>query len=239
MAAVTICSDLGDQKNWVCCCFPIYLLWSDGTGCHDLRFLNVVLSQLFHSLLSLSSTSLSAIRVVSFAYLRLLVFLLAILIPACTSSSPAFLMMYSAYKLNNLQGDNVQPWCTPFLIWNQSVVPCLLSCWGFSALGHGVSPHSCCSTVQPILFFTICKLYLKKGKMWTSGECSPFPLLTNKQIKIQRKHTYGVSDGKESTCNAGDPGSILESPWRREWQPTPVFLPGESHGQRRVVGYSP
>ena len=28
-------------------------------------------------------------------------------------------------------------------------------------------------------------------------------------------------------------------PWRREWQPTPVFLPGESHGQRSLVGYSP
>ena len=28
-------------------------------------------------------------------------------------------------------------------------------------------------------------------------------------------------------------------PWRREWQPTPVFLPGESHGRRRLVGYSP
>ena len=47
----------------------------------------------------------------------------AILIPACVSSSPAFLMMYSAYKLNK-QGDNIQPWRTPFLIWNQSVVPC-------------------------------------------------------------------------------------------------------------------
>jgi len=33
--------------------------------------------------------------------------------------------MYSAYKLNK-QGDNVQPWCTPFPIWNQSVVPCLV-----------------------------------------------------------------------------------------------------------------
>ena len=54
---------------------------------------------------------------------RLLIFLLAILIPACASSSPAFLMMYSAYKLNK-QGDNVQPWHTPFPIWNQSVVPC-------------------------------------------------------------------------------------------------------------------
>ena len=28
-------------------------------------------------------------------------------------------------------------------------------------------------------------------------------------------------------------------PWRREWQPTPVFLPGESHGQRSLVGSSP
>ena len=46
----------------------------------------------------------------------------------------------------------------------------------------------------------------------------------------------GGSDGKESTCNAGDLGSI---PWRREWLPIPVFLPGESHGQRSLVDYSP
>ena len=50
-------------------------------------------------------------------------FLLAILIPACVSSSPAFLMMYSAYKLNK-QGDYIQLWHIPFPIWNQSVVPC-------------------------------------------------------------------------------------------------------------------
>ena len=70
-----------------------------------------------------SSSSLSAIRVVSSAYLRLLVFLLAILIPACASSSPEFHMMYSAYKLNN-QSDNTQPRRTPFPIWNQSVIQC-------------------------------------------------------------------------------------------------------------------
>ena len=46
--------------------------------------------------------------------------IMAILIPACASSSPVFLMMYSAYKLNK-QGDNIQPF--PFPIWNQSVVP--------------------------------------------------------------------------------------------------------------------
>ena len=71
----------------------------------------------------LSSSLLSATRVVSSAYLRLLIFLLEILIPACASSTPAFHMMYSAYKLNK-RGDNIQPWCTPFLIWNQSVFPC-------------------------------------------------------------------------------------------------------------------
>ena len=70
-----------------------------------------------------SSSSLSALRVVSPAYLRLLIFLPAILFPACVSSSPAFLMMYCACKLNK-QGDNIQPWWIPFPIWNQSVVPC-------------------------------------------------------------------------------------------------------------------
>ena len=44
MAEVTICKDFGAQENKVChCfhCFPIYLPQSDGTGCHDLHFLNV------------------------------------------------------------------------------------------------------------------------------------------------------------------------------------------------------
>ena len=71
----------------------------------------------------LFSPSLSAIRVVSSAYLRLLIFLQTILIPACVSSSPVFHMMYSACKLSK-QGDNIQPWHIPFPICNQSVVPC-------------------------------------------------------------------------------------------------------------------
>ena len=70
-----------------------------------------------------SSSLLSAISVVASAYLRLLIFLPATLNAACASSSPVLLMMYSAQKLNK-QGDNIQPWRTPFPIWNQSVVPC-------------------------------------------------------------------------------------------------------------------
>ena len=52
----------------------------------------------------------------------------------------------------------------------------------------------------------------------------------------------GVSDSKESACNAGDPGSIpgvRKVPCRREWLPTPVFLPGEFQGQRSLAGYDP
>ena len=48
----------------------------------------------------------------------------------------------------------------------------------------------------------------------------------------------GSSEGKESACNAGDPW-VRKIPWRREWQPTPVFLPGKPHGQRSLAGYSP
>ena len=50
------------------------------------------------------------------------------------------------------------------------------------------------------------------------------------------------SGGKVSACNAGDLGSIpgsRRSPWRRKWQPTPVFMPEESHGQRSLVDSSP
>ena len=139
------------------------------------------------------SSLLSAIRVVSSAYLRLLIFLLAILIPACATSSLAFCIMYSSIgkecvcsagdqglipgsrrspgeengnplqysclenpidrgawqttvhgvarvehdlvtkerekdsaRKFNKQGDNIRLWCTPFPIWNQSVVPWLV-----------------------------------------------------------------------------------------------------------------
>ena len=108
MAAVTIDSDFGAQENKIChChCFPIYFPWSDGTGCHDLSFW--MLS--FKPALSLSSftfikrlfssCSLSAIKVVSFACLRLVIFPLAVLVPTSDSSSLAFRMMYSEYKFN-------------------------------------------------------------------------------------------------------------------------------------------
>ena len=52
----------------------------------------------------------------------------------------------------------------------------------------------------------------------------------------------GGSAVKHMPANVGDMGSIPgsgRSPWRRKWQPTPVFLPGEYNGQRSLAGYSP
>ena len=130
MAAITICSDFGAPKTAaVSIVYP--------SICHEVMGLDAMIlvfwMLIFKPTFSLSSftfikslfscSSFSAISLVSSAYLRLVIFLLEILIPACTSFSPAFLMMYFACKLNE-QGDNIQPWCTPFPIWNQSIVTC-------------------------------------------------------------------------------------------------------------------
>ena len=131
MAAVVIHSDFRDLEKEICPCFPFfpfYVPWSDGARCHDLKFFNVE----FHVSFSLSSFTLikkffssswlSTIRVVPSAYLRLLIFLPGILIPVCNSSSLAFFMVCSEYKLNK-QSDNKQPYLTHFSILNKSVVP--------------------------------------------------------------------------------------------------------------------
>ena len=82
--------------------FPFYLPWSDGIGCLDLGFLNVEFQTCFSTVLfhphqeALYFLFTFCIRVISSAYLWLLMLLLAILIPACASSSPASHKMYSA-----------------------------------------------------------------------------------------------------------------------------------------------
>ena len=53
----------------------------------------------------------------------------------------------------------------------------------------------------------------------------------------------GFLSGKESACSAIDTGDVpspwvRKIPWRRKWQPIPVFLPGKSHGQSSLEGYS-
>ena len=130
MAAVTIHSDFGSQENKICKLFFSPAICHEVMGpvtmVLDFQMLNFKLAFSLSSFIfikRLSSSLFFASRVVSSAYLRWLIFLPAILTPACDSSSPEFHMMYSAYKLNK-QGDNIQPCCTLFQILNQSVVPC-------------------------------------------------------------------------------------------------------------------
>ena len=93
MPALTICSDFGAPKNKVChCfhCFSTYWPWSNGKGSRGRSIYKISVKGEFNAIKWLqevfSSSSLSAIRVVSSAYLRLLIFLPAILIPTCPSS---------------------------------------------------------------------------------------------------------------------------------------------------------
>ena len=63
-------------------------------------------------------------------------------------------------------------------------------------------------------------------------------------MQVSRGFPGGAS-GKEATCQCrrhkrrGFNPWVRKIPWRREWQPIPVFLPGESHVPRSLAGYSP
>ena len=58
-------------------------------------------------------------------------------------------------------------------------------------------------------------------------------------LKVWTEHIPGGSEGKESASSPGFDLWVRKMPWRRKWQPTPVFLPGEFRGQRSLAGYSP
>ena len=100
------------------------------------------------------------------------------------------------------------------------------------------------------------KLSVDLGKQDNSSDCqvlaawnlsTPIVILSevfNLHPEV-KSHPQWPRD-KESACSAGDAGDtdgfylwVRKIPWRRAWQPTPVFLPRESHGQRSLVGYSP
>ena len=108
-----------------------------------------------------SCSSLSAITLVTSAYLRLLIFVPAVLIPACKSSSLAIHITYSEYKLNK-QGDNIQPCRTPFPTLNHSI-----SSMEQTSL-FSMSSYNCC-------FLTHIQIFLGDGckVIWYSMDIRP------------------------------------------------------------------
>ena len=212
MAEVTVHSDFGAQENKICHCFhffPFYLPWSDGTGYHDLSFLNVEFQASFFTLLFtlikmlFSSSSLSAIRMVSSAHLRLLIFLLAILIPACDSSSPAFHTMPK----------NVQT--TTKLHWFHTHFPGVQT--GFRTVRKGRGTRDHIADIRGIV---------SKAMTQYMGLCTGFPDGSDGKesacsaVEPEFNHWVG------------------KIPWRRKQHLTPVFLPGKFHGQKTLAGYS-
>ena len=169
MGVVTICSDFGAPKYKAChCfhCFPIYLPWSDGTGCMIFVFwmlsFKPAFSLSYFTFINrlFSSSSLSAIRVISSTYLSLLIFLPAILIPACASSSLSFritfLQFSSGQFSRSVMSDSLQPHesqhtrppCpspTPRVHPNS----CPSSWWCHPAISSSVVPFSSCPQSLP------------------------------------------------------------------------------------------
>ena len=131
--------------------------------------------------------------------------------------------MYSAYKLNK-QGDNIQPWRTPFPIWNQSVVPCpvlTVASWRAYRFLRRQGQVVWCSTLAKTV-----KLGVRRGGGKGSevmlrvletedsdGAALPHWLLLLPWFPLQ-------------TCS---PTSRMLPIWRTKRQPTAVFLPGKSH----------
>ena len=125
MPAATISSDFAAPKIKICHSFQFfpYLPWSDGNRC--LRFLNVEFQTSFFQS-SLSPSSQGSLVLLCFLPGGIICISEAIDIsPGHLDSSLCFTQpgILHAYKLNK-QDDNIQPWCTPFPIWNQSAVPC-------------------------------------------------------------------------------------------------------------------
>ena len=145
--------------------------------------------------------------------------------------------MYSAYKLNK-QGDNIQPWCTPFLIW---MVLC------------SMSSSNCC-------FLTCIQISQEAGQVvWYSHLLKNCHDLTNLNYLFKgpvsniitlsvRASIYGFGGlplwlSRYKIClQCRKPRAdcwVQKICWRRKWQPILVFLLGKSHGQWSLVGYSP
>ena len=195
MAAITICSDFGAQKNKVSHCFPIYLPWVMGPDAMIFVFWMLSFKPTF-SLSSFtfikrlfSSSSLSAIRMVSSAYLKLLIFLPAIFWfprPAVTKCHTLG-SLENRHLLSDSFGGQKSEIRACFLLWALrkwvAQAPLLASggllailvCWSIEA-----SPHFCLHHHMAIFLYphTVFPLYIPVSCVYTT------PYFFNKDVVI-------------------------------------------------------
>ena len=122
--------------------------------------------------------------------------------------------MYSAYKLNK-QGDNIQPWRTPFPIWNQSVVPCL---------------------VLTVASWPACR-FLKRQVRWSG---IPISFRIFQSIVIHTVKGFGIVNKAEIDVFLELKLFPSSGCWpEKVMAPHSSTLPGKSHWQRSLAGCSP
>ena len=86
---------------------------------------------------------------------------------------------------------------------------------------------------------------LKQTRLETSFKAGGLNIFMYFLVPMHINRVLSWLSGKESACQCernkrhGFNPWVGKIPWRRKWQPTPVFLPGESHGQRSLAGYRP
>ena len=101
-----------------------------------------------------------------------------------------------------------------------------------------------CVSVLFQILFPLRLLHNIEQRFLSSTAGPPWFSVVNRAVCAFLTVFSGGASGKEPTCQCRrqryrfNP-RVGKIPWRRAWQPTPVFLPGESHGQRNLAGYSP
>ena len=143
-------------------------------------------------------------------------------------------MMYSAYKLNK-QGDNIQPWHIPFPIWNQSVVPCpvvTVASWpAYRFLKRQIRLSGIPISWRIFQFIVIYTVKVEKAMAPHSSTLAWKIPWTEEPGRLQSIGSLRVGHDWATSLSL-----FTFMHWRRKWQPTPVFLPRESQGQRSLVG---
>ena len=122
------------------------------------------------------------------------------------------------------------------------------------ATGHGMSTNmsQSPSATQPILYLRMLRIAASKVPRYTlKGKIFPLRKTPNSQNHFLEGIWYGQMSrwasyvAQKSACQCkrlrryGFDLWVGKIPWKRKWQPTPVFLPGKFHGHRSLTGYSP